>query len=194
MEFILASSNPHKVEELNELFAKSKLQITTPNEKIDVVEDGTSFQENAQIKAQAYFEKFGKPSLADDSGLVVPARPDILGIHSARYAPEAKDYTEKNTILLKDIEDLTGDKRAAYFVCYFCFYISPEEVYFFEGRVHGEIGHEIKGDDGFGYDPVFFPEGQNGASMAMVSEWKMANSHRAKAVEASIKFFNGYLK
>jgi XTP/dITP diphosphohydrolase len=194
MEFILASSNPHKVEELNALFANSKLNITTPNEKIEVVEDGTSFQENAQKKAQAYFEKFGKPSLADDSGLVIPARPDILGIQSARYAPETNDYSEKNEILLKDILSLTGEKRAAHFVCYFCFYISPEEIYFFEGRVHGEMAHEITGADGFGYDPVFLPEGQDGASMAMVGEWKMANSHRAKAVEASIKFFNGYLK
>ena len=106
----------------------------------------------------------------------------------------AKEYNEKNSILLKDIESLTSADRAAYFVCYFCFYISPEEIYFFEGRVHGKMAQEIKGSDGFGYDPVFLPEGQDGASMAMLGEWKMANSHRAKAVEASIKFFNGFLK
>lgn len=193
MDFILASTNAHKVTELNELFKDSKLKILSPPEKMEVIEDGKTFQENALIKAKAYFDKFQRPSLADDSGLVIPARTDILGIYSARYAPEAFDQAEKNKLLLQDIKDLAGEDRAAYFVCYFCFYISESEVYFFEGRVHGSIGHEIQGSEGFGYDPVFLPEGQNGASMAQVMDWKMQNSHRAKACQSALDFFSGYL-
>ena len=190
MKFLLASGNSHKAEELNDLFKGSKLEIVASPEKLEVVEDGSTFQENAFKKAKGYYDKFQVPTLADDSGLVIPARPDILGIHSARYAPEFSDYAQKNQALLKDIADLQD--RAAYFVCYFCFYVKPEEIYFFEGRVHGEIGHEPQGGDGFGYDPVFLPDGQNGKSLAQVSEWKMANSHRAKAAKEALKFFENY--
>lgn len=192
MEFILASSNAHKAEELNELFSTGKIQVTSAPEKIEVVEDGQTFQENAFKKAKDYFDKYQKPTLADDSGLVIPERPDILGIYSARFAPECEDYKDKNKKLIAEISDLKGEKRAAYFVCYFCFYISAEEVYFFEGRVHGSIADEASGSTGFGYDPVFLPTGQDGKSLAEVPEWKMTNSHRAKAAKEALKFFENY--
>lgn len=189
MEFILASTNAHKVEELNDLLKESGLVINPAPEKMEVVEDGKSFQENALKKAQAYFEKFGKPTVADDSGLVVESLPDILGIYSARFAPELPDYKDKNLKLIEMMDQMQGDERAAYFVCYLCFYLSAEEIYFFEGRVHGHIGREIKGSDGFGYDPIFEPTGQDGKSMAQVHEWKMQNSHRAKACKEAVIFF-----
>lgn len=192
MEFILASGNPHKAEEFSELFDASILTVRSASEKVEVVEDGTSFQENAFKKAQGYFEKFKVPTLADDSGLVLPAREDILGIHSARYAPQFESYRDKNQHLLKDIEDLKGDKRKAYFNCYICAYLSVDEVYFFEGRVHGTIGHKQQGDKGFGYDPIFLPDGQEGASLAELSEWKQLHSHRAKAAKALSQFIAGY--
>jgi XTP/dITP diphosphohydrolase len=192
MEFLLASANAHKAEELNDLLNQAGVKILPSSEKLDVVEDGKTFQANALIKAKAYYDKFGKASVADDSGLVVPAREDILGIYSARYAPEAADYKEKNDILIKDLESLEGDKRAAYFACYLCFYISPDEVYFFEGRVHGVIGNSQRGVDGFGYDPIFNPDGCEGKSLAELPEWKMTNSHRAKASHSAIKFFKEY--
>jgi XTP/dITP diphosphohydrolase len=191
MEFILASSNAHKAEELNELLNVSGTTIVPAPEKIEVVEDGSSFQENAFKKAEGYFNKFGKPTVADDSGLVIPSRSDIMGIHSARYAPEFDSYTDKNNALIKDISNLLGDDRSAYFACYLCFYISPEEVYFFEGRVHGVIADKLSGDGGFGYDPIFLPDGQDGKSLAELSEWKMQNSHRAKACVGAVKFFQG---
>jgi len=192
LEFVLASSNAHKVEELNIIFENTKVSVKVAPEKIDVVEDGKTFQENAFKKAKAYFNKYKCPTLADDSGLVIPAREDILGIHSARYAPELSDYKDKNRHLLEDIKDLSEIDRAAYFVCYFCFYLSSEEVYFFEGRVHGDIAKDQSGADGFGYDPIFLPTGQNGKSMAEVGDWKMENSHRAKAALGAIKFFEKY--
>lgn len=194
MEFILASSNSHKVQELNALFENSKLKIVSPNSKIEVVEDGSTFQENALKKAKEYYEAFGAPTLADDSGLKVPAMPDILGVKSARFAPQFEDYKDKNNFLIQEMQHLAGGDRSAYFVCQFCFYITPEEIYFFEGRVHGLIANEVLGADGFGYDPIFLPTGQAGKSMAQVMDWKMQNSHRAKAAMAANRFFDGYLK
>lgn len=189
MEFILGSTNTHKAEELNELLKVSGVTIVSAPEKIEVVEDGNSLQENALKKAKGYYKKFNKPTVADDSGLVVPEFPDILGIYSARFEPDFPDYKDKNLKLIEKMDKLEGKKREAYFVCYLCFYLSPEEIYFFEGRVHGHIGREIKGSDGFGYDPIFEPVGQNGKSMAQVREWKMDNSHRAKACKEAVNFF-----
>ena len=193
MEFTLASSNAHKVEELNALFLNSKLKIKTAPHKIEVVEDGDTFQENALKKAKEYFDEFKTPTLADDSGLVVPSMPNILGVKSARYAPHLSDYSDKNNFLIQEMSEKSGEDRGAYFVCYFCFYISSDEVYFFEGRVHGTIANAIQGSDGFGYDPIFLPTGQDGKSMAQVLDWKMQNSHRAKAAKAANRFFEGYL-
>lgn len=189
MEFILASGNPNKAKELNDLLKESGVSISAAPEKIEVVEDGETFQENALKKAKGYFEKFNKPTVADDSGLVVPSMPDILGVQSARFAPDLPDYADKNKKLIEMMDKLEGEDRAAYFVCYLCFYISAEEIYFFEGRVHGSIGKELKGDGGFGYDPIFLPDGQNGQSLAQVHEWKMINSHRAKACKEALNFF-----
>ena len=193
MNFILASSNGHKAEELNELLAAGMLSISSSPEKYDVVEDGNTFQENAYKKAKAYFDKLGKPTVADDSGLVIPNRTDILGVQSARYAPDLPEYKNKINYLLEDIKDLKDDQRSAYFACYLCFYISPDEVYYFEGRVHGTIGHSPQGEEGFGYDPIFYPDGTSGKSMAQVMEWKMKNSHRAKACKSAVSFFKEYL-
>lgn len=190
MEFVLASGNSHKVEELNLLFDHSELNIVAAPEKIEVVENGDTFQENAFKKAEGYFKKFQKPVLSDDSGLVVPKLPSILGIHSARFAPEFTEYSDKCKKVIELMNGFESDEdRSAYFVCVICAYISPEEVYFFEGRVHGTIATSLAGTSGFGYDPIFLPEGQDGQSYAEVFEWKMKNSHRAKACEAMDNFF-----
>ena len=192
MDLILASGNPHKAEEFNELFDSSTINVSAASEKIDVVEDGSTFQENAFKKAEAYYKKFKVPTLSDDSGLCLPAREDILGIHSARYADHLSSYQEKNDHLLDEISDLSGEKRKAYFACYICLYINPSQVYFFEGRVHGVIGDKQQGSDGFGYDPIFLPDGQNGKSLAELPEWKNIHSHRAKAAKACQEFVAGY--
>lgn len=189
MDFILASGNPNKANELNELLKESGVHISAAPKKLEVIEDGVTFQENALKKAKAYYDEFGSPAVADDSGLVVESMPDILGVYSARFAPECSDYEGKNKKLLEMMADKKGEERSAYFVCYLCFYISAEEIYFFEGRVHGEIGHERKGDGGFGYDPVFEPTGQGGQSLAQLHDWKMENSHRAKACKEALIFF-----
>ena len=187
-EFILGSSNAHKAEELNELLG-GVAKIKAASEKLNVIEDADTFEGNAFKKAKAYHDFYKAPSLADDSGLVVKALPNLLGVQSARFAPELPDYRDKNLKLIELMKEFKGVDRAAYFVCNLCFYLSESEVYFFEGRVNGEIGHELKGDKGFGYDPIFVPDGLDGKHLAEGSEWKMKNSHRARACREAVKFF-----
>ncbi|MBC77093.1 MAG: non-canonical purine NTP pyrophosphatase [Halobacteriovoraceae bacterium] len=187
-EFILGSSNPHKADELNELLGGAA-KIKPASEKLKVVEDADTFEGNAFKKAKAYHDFFKSPALADDSGLVVKALPNLLGVKSARFAPELPDYRDKNLKLIELMKDFKGEDRSAYFICNLCFYLSESEVYFFEGRVNGTIGHELKGDKGFGYDPIFVQDGLEGKHLAEVSEWKMKNSHRARACREAVKFF-----
>lgn len=190
MIFTLASSNQHKAHELQELFRNSNLSVQVASKKVEVVEDADTFRGNALKKAQGYYDLLKTPIISDDSGLVLPARSDILGIKSARYAPELSDYKDKNEHLLKDIASLEGEKRRAYFVCVLCFYLNPKEIYHFEGRVHGVIGQKQQGEKGFGYDPIFYPDGDHGgASLAELEQWKMKNSHRAKAASSAVTFF-----
>lgn len=188
LSLILASGNAHKAEEFKELF-HGYLLVSPAPQTIEVDETGRTFTENAFLKAKAYFETFKTPALADDSGLVVEALPDILGVQSARFAPELPSYKDKCEKLLK-LLDSHAD-RSAYFVCVLCFYLSADEVYFFEGRVHGHIGSSLKGDKGFGYDPVFVPERKenDGKSLAELAEWKNEFSHRARATQSALQFF-----
>lgn len=186
-ELVLASGNPNKSKELNELL-EGKVSIVPASEKLNVEEDGDTFRANALKKARAYHDFYKKPAVSDDSGLVVEALPNMLGVHSARFAPELEDYKAKNERLLELMKGKEGEERRAYFVCVLCFYFSEDEVYFFEGRLQGEIGREQKGDKGFGYDPVFVPEGKS-EHLAELGEWKMKNSHRARACREASSFF-----
>jgi len=187
--FILGSGNAHKAQEFKELF-RDTLVIEAAPRTLEVDETGATFTENAFLKAKAYFETYKTPALADDSGLVVEALPEILGVQSARFAPELPDYKDKNLKLLELLAP--HSERKAYFVCVLCFYSGPEEYFFFEGRVHGVIGTQRKGTDGFGYDPVFVPDRpeNDGKTLAELPEWKNSHSHRAKAVQAALSFFS----
>lgn len=187
-EFILASGNAHKAQEFRELF-QGILTVHPAPKTLEVDETGKTFTENAFIKAKAYFDTFGVPALADDSGLVVHALPDLLGVQSARFAPEFTHYADKCRKVLELLRP--KDDRTGYFICVLCFYLSPEEIYFFEGRVHGEIGLSLRGEHGFGYDPIFIPERneRDGMSLAELPEWKNEFSHRAKASLAALDFF-----
>jgi XTP/dITP diphosphohydrolase len=188
--FLLASGNAHKAEEFKELFGNT-ISVSPAPRTLEVDETGKTFTENAFIKAKAYFDTYKMPALADDSGLVLEGFPELLGVQSARFAPELKDYKDKCQKLLGILDSAPLKSRKAYFVCVLCFYISPEETYFFEGRVHGVIGHELKGEHGFGYDPIFIPERKenDGLSLAELPDWKNQFSHRAKAVLAALDFF-----
>jgi XTP/dITP diphosphohydrolase len=186
--FILASGNAHKALEFKELFGGT-LTISAAPKTLEVDETGKTFTENAFLKARAYYETYKVPALADDSGLVVESLPDILGVQSARFLPELPQYSDKCKKLIELLQN--KENRNAHFVCVLCFYVSPEEVYFFEGRVHGSIGNELKGENGFGYDPVFIPlrSENDEKSLAELPEWKNEFSHRAKAAQSALHFF-----
>lgn len=189
-EFQLASGNAHKAEEFNVLFDSSIVNLFPAPEKLEIVEDGMTYSENALKKARGYFEKFQKPVMSDDSGLEVMALPGELGIHTARYGGDGLSASERNELLLKNLQEQVGEHRAAEFVCVLCFYFSESEYYFFEGRLKGTISSLQQGKDGFGYDPLFLPEGaEAGKTLAELPEWKDKNSHRAVACREASKFF-----
>ena len=188
MKLILASGNAHKASEFSELFDKSVLDVSAAPKKLEVVEDGVTYNENALLKAKAYYEEFKCPVLADDSGLNVASLPNDLGIHSARFGGEGLSDKERAMLLLEKMDGQT--ERSAYVTCVLCFYLNPQEIFFFEGRLPGLIGEKYLGEHGFGYDPVFHGLGPNqDKTVAQVPEWKNENSHRAKACESAQKFF-----
>jgi len=190
MEFILASGNAHKAEEFAELFDPEILKVSAAPEKLEVDETGSTYNANALLKAKAYYDKFKKPVIADDSGLNVEALPNDLGIYSARFGGEGLTDRDRAELLLEKLEGKERSERSAHFTCVLCFYLSPEEIFFFEGQLKGFIGTELKGDAGFGYDPIFHGLGPHeDKSISEVPEWKYENSHRSHACKQAIKFF-----
>lgn len=181
MELIFATHNNNKVKEVTKMLPSylSMKSLTDINFFDEIEETGTTFEENAQLKAKTIFDKTGKNIFADDSGLVIEALDGAPGVYSARYAGTGKD--EDNIAkALKELEGKTN--RKAYFISIFCL-ILDEKEYFFEGRVNGTIATEIMGDNGFGYDPIFIPDGFSKSFAQMSPEEKNAISHRGKAVE-----------
>ena len=186
--FILASSNSHKAQEFSEFFSKELVSIVAAPSKIEVAESGSTFQQNAYLKARAYYEKFKTPTLADDSGLEVSALPDELGVYSARFGGANLNDRERAVLLLDKLKDKRD--RSARFVCFLCLHFAPDEVFFFEGKLEGSVAPFHRGEHGFGYDPVFFPEGQQ-KTLAEMPEWKKSHSHRAVAVQLAQQFLRG---
>ena len=188
IELILASGNAHKAEEFNDLFDPKLICVKAAPEKIDVVEDGTSYFENALLKARAYYEKFKVPVIADDSGLSVAALPEELGIHSARFGGDGLKDRDRAELLLKKMDGVIT--REAFFSCVLCVYFTEKEIFYFEGRMAGMIAYSYRGSTGFGYDPLFIPteKSEEGLTVAELHEWKQKNSHRAIAVGFAQKF------
>lgn len=186
--FVLATGNAHKAQEFNIIFDEKIIQVNSAPEKLEVVEDGATFFDNALLKAKAYFEKYKCPILADDSGLCVFALPNDLGVQSARFGGDGLSDKDRAMLLLEKMKNQT--ERQAYFVCVLCFYIDPENIFYFEGRMEGQIAQAYEGEHGFGYDPVFKPvSAPQDKTVAMLPEWKDTNSHRAKACKQAEIFF-----
>lgn len=185
-QIVLATSNPHKVEEINAITKDLGVEFVLPPEGFDPVEDGETFEQNALIKAKAANELTKMLSLADDSGLCVEALDGEPGIHSARYADTPKGRIEK---LLNALKDMPSERREAKFVCAMTLLDKDGNVVFSDrGECHGKIGFEAKGINGFGYDPIFIVNGGD-LTMAQLSEdEKNKISHRAVALGKVINF------
>ncbi len=187
-EILVATHNIHKKEEIQQILGPEFLvkSLTDYNIHDEIVEDGNTFHDNALIKAEYCYKKTGIASLGDDSGLVVEALDGKPGIHSARYASD-HDFP---TNIAKVLEEMEGkENRKAYFVTVLCYYTANGPQYF-EGRVYGNLLTENKGHKGFGYDPIFVPEGHQQTFAEMLPEDKNKISHRSNAIDLLLKWFN----
>lgn len=181
MELIFATHNDHKVKEVAQMLPSylTMKSLTDINFHDEIDETGKTFEENALLKAKIIFDKTNKNIFADDSGLVIDALDGAPGVYSARYAGTGKD-ADNVTKALKELEGKTN--RKAYFISIFCLILNGKE-YFFEGKVNGTISTEILGEDGFGYDPIFIPDGYSKSFAQMTAEEKNNISHRGLAVK-----------
>ena len=183
--FVLASKNAHKAQEIKAILGDD-YQILTQTDAgvgdVDVVEDGTTFEENAAKKAETIMKLTGKPTIADDSGLCVDYLGGAPGIYTARYAGENATDAENIGKLLAALDGVPEEQRGARFVCVIAVAIPGEKTKLFRGECPGRITEEPKGEDGFGYDPVFYYQ-EDGMTLAeMEPERKNAISHRSNAL------------
>lgn len=188
MEILVATHNLHKKEEIQQILGSEYIvtSLSDYNLNEEIIEDGNTFQENALIKAKYCFEKTGKGSVGDDSGLVVEALDGRPGIYSARYAGN-HNFKKNIEKVLEEMKD--EPNRRAYFITVLCFKDKDGEHYF-EGRVYGNLTKEVFGADGFGYDPIFIPDEYNMTFAEMLPEEKNKISHRSEALKLFLEFLN----
>jgi len=186
MELLVATHNQHKKEEIQQILGHDFVvkSLTDYGIHEEIVEDGDSFNANALIKAKYCFEKTGIPSLGDDSGLVVESLDGRPGIFSARYAGD-HDFAKNIAMVLSEMEGI--ENRKAYFITVLCYY-DDQGARYFKGRVYGNLLLENKGFKGFGYDPIFVPEGYGMTFAEMNPEDKNRISHRKKALDLFLDF------
>lgn len=187
-KLIVASHNAGKIAEIKTLLAPLKIEVQSAAELRlgDVEETGTTFEENAKIKANALSLMCGLPCLADDSGLCVDALDGRPGVYSARYAPN-RDFKEGMKMLLDEMEKSGSDNRKAHFSCCLALACPNQKTKVFEGRVDGSISKKPKGNNGFGYDPIFIPEGFEQTFAELGDDVKNKISHRRRALEKFIQ-------
>ncbi|AQU03469.1 non-canonical purine NTP pyrophosphatase [Dehalococcoides mccartyi] len=190
-KLLLASNNRGKLREYASLLSSSGFELVTPADMgidITVAETGTTFEENARLKAAVLAEVSGLLTLADDSGLAVDALGGEPGVYSARYAGENATDTDRNAYLLSKMHTIPAEKRTARFCCVIAIAQPGHIIATFEGTCEGFIGTEPRGTNGFGYDPVFYlPE--YGKTMAeLPPEIKNSISHRSIAAQKASRF------
>ena len=195
MRLVLATKNPGKVIEFERILAEfgaKDLEVVGLNrfpEIGDIEETGKTFEENALLKARTICKLTGLPALADDSGICVDALNGAPGLYSARYSGNGD--AANNEKLLNELRDVPDGKRSAYFICVAA-YVRPDGFeQIAEGRFYGSILCQVIGDGGFGYDPLFKPEGMELSSAQLSAAEKDAISHRGKAMRAIAPYIIG---
>ena len=186
-KIIFATGNENKMKEIRQIMGEVPLEILSMKQAgitADIVEDGTTFEENALIKAKAIAEITKEIVLADDSGLEIDALNKEPGIYSARYMGEDTSYRIKNQNLIERLEGVEEDKRTARFVCAIAAAFPDGEVITTIGTVEGRIAHEEKGENGFGYDPIFYVPEFGCTTAELSDEEKNKISHRGNALRA----------
>ena len=190
MKLVVATHNAHKVEELNAILGGlvDGLELLGYDGP-EPIEDGSSFLENALIKARAAYAHTGLPSMADDSGIAVEILGGAPGIFSARWAG-GRDNVQNRRLLLAQLADVPAQNRAASFVCTIAL-VGPDGEISFTGIWPGSVAFEEQGEHGFGYDPVFMPEGFEVTAAQLEPEVKNSMSHRSLALEQLASYLNG---
>lgn len=195
---LIATQNAGKVREFRRLLLGISADIVGLEQYDHVAapdEDGATFLENALIKARYYSQRFNEIALADDSGLVVDALGGAPGIHSARYGGDGLTDQDRLELLLKNLKDVPAVDRTARFECAVVV-VDPEnreDILHAVGTVEGNIILEPRGENGFGYDPVFVPAGETRTTAEMSADEKDALSHRGRAIEAILRPLNDLL-
>lgn len=186
-KIIFATGNEGKMREIREILSDLDVEVLSMKEagiKADIVEDGTTFEENAVIKAKTICELCGEITLADDSGLEIDYLNKEPGVYSARYMGEDTSYRIKNANLIERLEGVPDEKRTARFVCAVAAAFPDGSVKTVRETMEGRIGYEERGANGFGYDPIFFLPEYGCTSAELSMEEKNKISHRGKALQA----------
>jgi XTP/dITP diphosphohydrolase len=202
VKIVLATRNKNKVEEIreilkmylgDEIFSQIELLSSADFQIPEIEEDGETYEENALKKAREVYKFTKLPSLADDSGIEVEILGGRPGVFSARYAGEGATDEENNKKLLKELENVPIEKRKAKFKCVIAYVDSVEERIFY-GETSGKVIFEPLGDGGFGYDPLFLPDGFDLTYAQLPREVKNRISHRSKALQKFAEFLTLKLK
>ena len=186
MKVVLASKNKHNLVEISKITEKFGMELILQSElgvDIDVEETGTTFEENSFLKAEAVMKATGLPALADDSGIAVDALNGEPGIYSARYGfDDTLDDWGRLELLLKNTENVPDGQRQAQFVCVITMVTPDGQTIQARGEIHGELTREPRGENGFGYDPIFYYPPMGMTTAEMPSEAKNQVSHRGNAL------------
>lgn len=186
-KLVFASRNKGKIAEIKQMLAPYGVEVLTAIDLNleDVEETGTTFAENAALKALAAAKETGLTALADDSGLCVDALNGRPGVYSARYAPN-RDFDKGMDMLLGELKGVSPEKRTAHFMCVLALAEPNKDCRFFEGRVNGHIAETRSGSTGFGFDPLFVPDGYKTTFAEMSAQEKGSLSHRGNAFKKFI--------
>lgn len=186
VRLLLASRNPHKVTEVTRIFAEAGVEADLVGADAvadlpEVAETGDTFGQNALLKADAVAAAAGTPAIADDSGLCVDALNGMPGVLSARWAGRHGDDAANLTLLLEQLADVPDERRGAHFACAAALVLPGGVQRVVEGRVEGRLAREPRGTGGFGYDPIFVPDGYTRTTAELPAAEKDAVSHRGRA-------------
>lgn len=186
-KIVFATTNAGKIKEIKEILSDFDVEVASMKEMnitADIEENGATFEENSLIKARAVSKLTGLPALADDSGLEVDYLNGEPGIYSARYLGRDTDYDYKNNYIIDKLKEAKGEERSARFVCVISLVLPDGREFVKKGVMEGRIGYEIKGENGFGYDPIFYLPEYGKTSAEISAEEKNKISHRGKALSA----------
>lgn len=189
MDIIMATGNSNKVREIREMLEGSDLNIISMKDAgidVRIIENGRTFEDNARIKAETVRDACGKIVIADDSGLEIDYLGGEPGIHSARFMGEDTSYDIKNAALLEKLDGVPDEQRSARFICAMAIAYPDRETAVFRGVFEGRIAYKAAGENGFGYDPIFYLPERGCTSAELLPEEKNAISHRGKALKMAV--------